>query len=413
MANKITVFFLNTRTLLFTYIFLAVFASVQIFSIGSHAFKLPTYNFNNHDLANNDSVMRRSLGYSYTEYNNYLIFKNSYFHLLQGKNLYDIFPVEQWDLYKYSPTFALLMAPLANLPDLPGLIIWNVLNAVILLFAIRMLPFKQKVQCFILWFVALELLTSMQSCQSNALMAGLIIAAYACLQKGKTGWAALWLVAVTFIKVYGGIGFCLFLFYPGKLRFIAWSVLWTIIFAAMPLIVTPYTTLVWQYHNWAAMLAADQSTSYGISVLGWLHSWFGVMNGKMLITVIGALLFLLPFSRIRMYGNQAFRLMLLASMLIWVIIFNHKAESPTYIIAMVGAGIWYYCRPKSAWRIAVMLLMYVGTSLSVSDIFPAALKQGVFLPYVVKAVPSILLWCILSVELMTMKKADPIPVGYQ
>ena len=31
--------------------------------------------------------------------------------------------------------------------------------------------------------------------------------------------------------------------------------------------------------------------------------------------------------------------MTLAAILVWVVIFNHKAESPTYIIAMMGIGI--------------------------------------------------------------------------
>src|SRR6185436_4649713 len=100
------------------------------------------------------------------------------------------------------------------------------------------------------WFVLLELLTSMQNAQSNGLMAALIIAAFAHLNKGKVHWAALWLVIATFIKVYGAIVFCLFLFYPGRLKFMGYAILWTIFFALIPLVATPLPTLIWQYQNW-------------------------------------------------------------------------------------------------------------------------------------------------------------------
>ena len=55
-----------------------------------------------------------------THYNNYKIFKESYFHLIQNKDLYQLYPAEHFDYFKYSPTFSLLMAPIAYLPDLAG-----------------------------------------------------------------------------------------------------------------------------------------------------------------------------------------------------------------------------------------------------------------------------------------------------
>ena len=55
----------------------------------------------------------------------YLIFKQSFFHLIEGKDLFILYPQEHWDLYKYSPTFSLLMAPLAILPDVVGLFFWK------------------------------------------------------------------------------------------------------------------------------------------------------------------------------------------------------------------------------------------------------------------------------------------------
>jgi len=44
----------------------------------------------------------------YSHYNNYIIFKQSFYHLIAQKDLYIHYPQEQYDLFKYPPTFALL-----------------------------------------------------------------------------------------------------------------------------------------------------------------------------------------------------------------------------------------------------------------------------------------------------------------
>ena len=63
-------------------------------------------------------------GIMYSHYNNYLIFKDSFIHLFNNKDLYQLYPMEHWDYFKYSPTFALLMAPFAALPDFVGLLFY-------------------------------------------------------------------------------------------------------------------------------------------------------------------------------------------------------------------------------------------------------------------------------------------------
>jgi len=397
-------FLLNRRTILVIYIVLAIIASVQMIAPGKHMFTLVGTERHKNDIALNPAILHIFEGKEYTDYNNYVLFRQSHFHLLSGKDLYTFYPDEQWDLYKYSPTFALLFGALAYLPDMVGLPLWNILNALALFAALWMLPFKNRDKSLLLWFVLLELLTSMQNAQSNGLLAGLMIAAYGCLQRGKAQWATLWLVMAAFIKVYGAIGFCLFLFYPDKIKFIVYSIIWTIIFLVLPLLVTPYHTLIAQYQSWIHILGADEAASYGLSVMGWLHSWFGLNSGKNLVMLLGVLIFLFPLVRWKLYSNDVFRIQMLASMLIWVIIFNHKAESPTFIIAVAGVGIWYFLHPKQNWRTIMLWIVFVGTCLTPSDIFPRWLKTNVFVPYAIKAVPCIIMWCIISIELLTMKK---------
>ncbi|MFK7773494.1 MAG: glycosyltransferase family 87 protein [Saprospiraceae bacterium] len=336
----------------------------------------------------------------YTAYNNYLIFKQSFFHLIEGKDLFILYPEEHWDLYKYSPTFSLLMAPLAILPDVIGLFFWNLLNALVLFFGIKKLQmptrFKginlSKIHSFILLFIGLELMTSLQNEQSNGLLAGLIILAFVFLEKEKI-WLGTLCIALTFyIKIFGIVAFALFLVYPKKGKFILSSVVWMIVLGLLPAVFVGLDQLMLLYESWGKMLGEDHAVSYGYSVMGWLQSWFGLDVSKNVIVLLGVALFCLPLVSFKNYVHYDFRWRLLVSILIWVVIFNHKAESPTFVIAMSGVGIWYFFSEKTSVNLALVVLAFIFTSLSPTDLFPRFLREQFVIPYVMKAVFCIFIW---------------------
>src|SRR5258708_4361004 len=132
------------------------------------------------------SKIYASGGAAYPDYNNYLIFKYSFYHLVAGKDIYHFFYADHFDLYKYSPTFAFLFGALAWLPDPLGLVLWNLINSLCLFAGVRMLHgLDDKKKSWILLFCLLELLVSIQNAQSNGLMAGLIILAFAFAERSK------------------------------------------------------------------------------------------------------------------------------------------------------------------------------------------------------------------------------------
>ena len=329
----------------------------------------------------------------YTHYNNFVIFKQSFYNLIQGKDLYSAYPDLFWDYFKYSPAFALLFAPLAILPDLAGLIIWNLLNGLALFFAVRSLPhLSDKQKALILWFILIELLTSVQNAQSNGLMAGLVLFTFTALEHKNENAAALFLSLSVFIKLFSGAAVLLALFYPRKWKFAGYFVLWSVVFTLLPLAVLSPDQLLELYKSWLQLLAADHTVSQGLSVLGWLHAWFGWMVSKYAVVIAGAAVLLLSFLRKNRYTDSQFRLLVLASILIWMVIFNHKAESPTYIIAMTGIAIWYFMQPKQSGNFILLLLAFVFISLSPTDLFPSAVRRNLVTPYVLKAFPAILIW---------------------
>lgn len=383
--HKVSAFLLKHRNILIIYIIAAIVASISLVLQGNTHVFIPD-------------------GLSYTFYNNYIIFKESFFNLINDRDMYILYPDNQWDLYKYSPTFALFMGLLAYLPDVVGLSIWNILNAVVMFYAIRSLPLPGKKRSFILLFIFIELLTSLQNAQSNGLMAGSIILANSFLQRGKPQWATLWLVIGTFIKVYGAVGFCLFLFYPDKIKFILYAVLWTILFAVVPMVVISPGILMDQYASWARMMAEDQSQSYGFSVMGWLNTWFGLSGIKNVVILVGIALFFLPLIKVSLYKEKLYQLLFLAHVLVWVIIFNHKAESSTFVIAVAGIAIWHFSRKPLKWRTIWIWIVFLGTCLTPTDLFPPAMRREILVPYVVKAVPVILTWVIIISEIILLNK---------
>jgi hypothetical protein len=393
---------LQDKTLLALYLVLAIGAALQLYFLGSETMiSMPAVIKN--DMLYQVEVLQQFMGKSYTHYNNFKIFKASFGHLIHGQNLYAIYPNEQWDFYKYSPTFALVMGTVHYLPDVIGLTAWNVLNALALFWAIIRLPLRLTSRQLILLAIAVELMTSLQNAQSNGLMAALMIACYLHLSKGNYAMAALWVMCSVFIKVYGIVVIALFLFYPQYWKSALWLGFWGVVLAILPLIAVPPSQLVWQYSNWLTLLSADKATSLGLSVSGVLSGWFGLawQSG---ITLVGIGLVGAQLLRFKLYSSPAYQLSVLASLLIWVVIFNHKAESPTFIIAMAGVLLWYYNgNSRGKWHTTLLWLAIVFTSLSVTDLFPPFVRGQVFEPLRVKVVPCILVWGVLWWEVMIMR----------
>ena len=345
-------------------------------------------------------------GRPYIDYNNYRIFKFSFYHLLQGRDIYQLFPDDHWDLYKYSPAFALCFGLLSWMPDAIGLVLWNLLNALCLFAGVRLLPgLTTEKKSWILLFCVLEMLLSIQNTQSNGLMAGLVVLAFALAERRRYILSTLCIVFSFYIKIYGGLAFVFYLFYPEKLKLMGWSLFWMVFFAVVPLVVVSGSQLLFLYKSWLHLLVNDRSASIGLSVMGLLETWFKVNISKNLVALVGLLLFLVPLMYVRRYNDLTFRLLYLASTLIWMVIFNHKAESPTYIIVMSGIGIWYFCQAPDPVNRILLILAFLLISMSISDLVPAPIRNGFIRPYGIKAVMGIVIWCKILYQQLTLRYA--------
>ena len=161
---------------------------------------------------------------------------------------------------------------------------------------------------------------------------------------------------------------------------------------ALPLVVVPPDQLLAQYRSWLHMLSADHHASYGLSVMGVAEAWLGIRNIDSLVLLAGTVGVLTPLFRVRQYDDVDFRLGVLASLLVWMVIFNHKAESPTYIVAVTGLAIWFVSSQHSRLDLVLLGATFLLTCMTHTDLFPRFIRRTVFGPYRVKAIGSLVLW---------------------
>ena len=123
----------------------------------------------------------------------------------------------------------------------------------------------------------------------------------------------------------------------------------------------------------------------------------------LLLIVPGLAIFGLPYLRLSQYKHLSFRYGILSSVLLFVVLFSTGGESSTYIIPFAGIVLWYTTSPwkRGRWDLALMILVFIVSSLSPSDLFPRVVRESLIKPYALKALFPAIIWLRLSWELTT------------
>jgi hypothetical protein len=273
--------------------------------------------------------------------NNFLIFRAASQHLLAGADLYAAYPAQHADFYKYSPTFALLFVPFALLPFGLAMLAWNALNAGTL-------------------YVA-------------------------------PGTAASVIGAA--VKVFPLAALSFAVFHPRKVRVALATAASIGVLALLPLLVTSPETLAMQYEGWRAIGATD-AVKRGFTVMQMVQLLTRANWPNWPQQLAGVLLLVAPvLARSSRWREWEFRRLYLCSVLVFCLIFNHMAESPTFVVASAGVGIWFAAlarRTRGDWALFAFLVVF--TFLASSDAMPVVVQREFFDRYSFKAVPLIVLW---------------------
>ena len=344
--------------------------------------------------------------------NNFLIFRNVFWHTFNRENLYLPYPELYFDTNHYGPVFSVLIAPFALMPIAIGCFLWCMLNAWILYYAISKLPLTKQQQLGILLITAVEMMTSIHNVQFNPMLAGWIMLSYVLTQKKQYLWATFFIAAGMYVKLYGIIGLAFFWFCDDKPKFVLYFIGWVIVLFCLPMLISSPEFIIQSYKDWYQSLVEKNASNVDltagsgmqdISLAGMIRRIFGLKHMPGLpILLPAALLYLLPFLRISQFKEVGFRLSYLALALIGVVIFSSSAESPTYVIAVAGAAVWYVIQDDLKFKpwVIMLILLFILTIFSPTDIVPRYIREHFVVKYSLKALPCFLIWCVLIVQLL-------------
>ena len=336
----------------------------------------------------------------------YSIFYHSFWHAWQQMPLYIIYP-EDGNYFLYGPLFTVLMAPLAVLPYQLGRLLWMLIITVVPFWSIRKTCFTRYQQVFILWFVAAEAYLCTLDSESNSLILAILIFSFYLIDKEEDRWAALLIALGTTTKLFGIVGLAFLPFSRHQLKLIGWTAAWTAILLVLPMLVFGVDYIAQQYLAWYDVLVHKNelnqfAAGQNVSLLGIVRKVSQCATySDLWLMIPGMVLFALPYLRFKQYQHAAFRQTILASVLMFIILFATSSENYGYIIAMTGVAIWYTAAPwkRSKWDVALMVLAFILTSMSSSDLFYKPLWREVIKPYSLKALPVTIIWLKLTYEL--------------
>jgi hypothetical protein len=340
---------------------------------------------------------------------NFEIFRLASRHLVSGEDMYADYPTEISDRFKYSPTFALLFAPLAWLAWPVALFLWSCLNALVLFVAVeRVLPGRAGLLA--LGALLLELLRGMQNAQSNALVAGLIVLAFVAMERTNT-----WRTAAAVM-----IGACVKIFPLAALSFAIprrrvwrtglWAAAIGATLVALPLVVTSPTTLRAQYASWRGVEGTDAQQRW-FSVMQLVHRWTGASWPNWPIQLLGTLVLLAPLALRRdRWDDARYRFAYLCSVLMFVVLFNHQAERASYLIAFVGITLWYVASERSRWQSWLFVTAFI-TIPMMSTLIPGTFFRGRNAMLYRLAAPTLAIWLAVQWELWRGAPAVDRPVA--
>jgi hypothetical protein len=190
-----------------------------------------------------------------------------------------------------------------------------------------------------------------------------------------------------------------------------------IVLVCIPMLYSDTSFILQSYLDWYHRLLGKNNENImtnltdgmqDISLMGMIRRMTGFNAWSNVYFLLPAsILSLLPLIKKSCFIENRFRLLYLAQVLIGVVIFSTSAESPTYVIAVTGFAIWFASsgqeRPK--WMGGMLLLLFVLTILSSTDLFPAYVRNVWIKPFALKALPCVLAWLVITYQLLFFSKS--------
>ena len=99
------------------------------------------------------------------------------------------------------------------------------------------------------------------------------------------------------------------------------------------------------------------------------------------------------------WDDARFRFLYLCSVLLYVVLFNHQAERASYVIAFVGATLWYAGSARARWQSWLYGIAFVTIPL-MSTLVPGAVFRTPTATLYRLAIPALAIWLVVQWDLL-------------
>lgn len=318
---------------------------------------------------------------------NLAVYRSAALALLHGAPLYERFSWD-YDFYKYGPAFAFAFLPLALLPWHLSAALWSAGNFALgaygmarfarATWADRPEPERETRASFLLLFALPGILLTTDGDQSNLLVAGACLWAGALYFEQRERPAAPLLAFAILVKLFPAALGAVALTSKRWKQAVAWLAAVTAAFAVSPMLLVGPLRL-WRYHlEWRGMLLGD----HGAAQAYWSHwsimhalDMCGIHGFDGIAQVLGVSLFLLSAAfyvryarRVEVAESRRLGFVFVTCTLAFVLLFNHRSESPTYVLSGIAAAMYLLSvRQRTAWHWTLFVLVVLAPSPIYSD----------------------------------------------
>jgi hypothetical protein len=160
-----------------------------------------------------------------------------------------------------------------------------------------------------------------------------------------------------------------------------------------------------QYASWRATEMSD-AQQRGVSLIELINTFTPAGVPNIALQLVGAFLVVLPLLRFpERWRHHDFAVQLLASLLLFAVLFNHQAERPSYVIALTGIALWYASSTRTRAETALFVLAFALIPIA-SNFVPSRWVGGAGLTRPRLVVPCLLIWAYLQVQLNGLLARD-------
>jgi len=346
-----------------------------------------------------------AISYGFGQSRNLEVFRHAARALLAGRDLYDGSSV---DWFKYSPTFALLFAPLAWLPGWVAAVLWGALNFGAAFVGLEAAALGDDRRARVAALAALPgILLATDGDQANLLVGGAILVAFASFERGRSSLGAVAVAVGALVKLFPIAAALFALPHAERERGLFRVIVVLAVGGVLPLAVLAPGALGAEYASWFALLRADHRTR-GWSVVTVVRDLGGSASA---VQIVCCALLALPFVvAIVVPTDASYRRRAAAALLVLVVLANHRSEYASFVLCAMGVGLWFADGRLTAPRVALLVLATVAHGpLFVRDdpvlTGPLSFLAAHRLFHPLRLVPFVLVWLGLQVSLLRHVRA--------